>query len=211
MRSFVIKTVILGSLWLGSATALMGAVTCRESPQDESGARIEVENQFFRIAVEPDVGGKIASWFDKIAQVELVQWDDGAGNGGLLDDRGGRSKAKYEATVLEQTDQIAVVRLSCRAADDLEVVKTLTFREASPVVSIHYHYRNHSQKNLFGFAVGVRNFFIPGGGTTVTVDDRYYVPTTHAIRRLEGFTMKPVDGKSYPEFGTKLKTAVARP
>ena len=209
MRSFVIKTVVLGSICLGSVTALMGAVSCRESPQAEGGARIEVENQFFRIAVEPDVGGKIASWFDKIAQVELVHW--GNGDGGLLDDRGERRKAKYEAVILEQTEQIAVVRLSCRAADDLEVVKTLTFRDASPVVAVHYHYKNHSQGNLFGFAVGVRNFFVPGGGTTVTEDDHYYVPTTHAIRRFKGFTMKPVEGDSFPEFGTKLKTAVARP
>ena len=63
---------------------------------------INIENYFYKITIVPDCGGKVYEWFDKLNNTALTRCkipqkpDDKVELGGMLDDRGTLSFAKYE-------------------------------------------------------------------------------------------------------------------
>ena len=179
---------------------------------------IRVDNSFYRIVILPGSGGRIVSWFDKIKNVEMVYGimpENGkvAQNfNGMLDDRGGLSNLPYRRVIEKKSeDSFRIILSGTDPGSGLEVIKKLSFRENSPVVNVCYEYMNHSHKALSGFAVGIRNFVIPGGGEKVSGEDVYSIPTTHAVRKFHAYTFEEVNGCPMPELKTKLHTSVSAP
>ncbi len=72
------------------------------------------------------------------------------------------------------------------------------------MIAVNYKYENHSHNPIFGFDMGQRNFLLPAG-KAVTPKEAYFLPTTHAIRQIDGYTLKGIEA---PELEGKLKTAL---
>lgn len=179
---------------------------------------INVQNSFYKIILVPDFGGRIFNWLDKLNNVAISEckipkeMDEKVDPGGMLDDRGSLTNEKYGYVAEHPSEDTVKVRLWARdTKSNLEIVKTLLFKANSPVVNVTYKYSNYSQNALTGFAIGIRNFILPGGKETVTAEDRYFVPTTHGIRRISGYIWKDVSGQPMPELKTKLYENVSAP
>lgn len=179
---------------------------------------INIQNSFYKIIIVPDFGGRIFNWFDKLNNVTISKckipkkMDDKIDSGGMLDDRGSLSNEKYGYVAELLSEDTVRVKLWARdAKSNLEIVKTLLFKANSPVVNVTYKYSNYSQNALTGFAIGIRNFILPGGKETVTIEDRYFIPTTHGIRRISGYIWKDVSGQPMPELNTKLFENLSAP
>lgn len=181
-------------------------------------ACVRVENEFYEIVLVPDFGGRIFSWRDKTAGVFLADAAIPESRGeklnfsGLLDDRGDFTHARYGCRVSRPDDGTVTVSLSAFSEKQrLGIRKALTFKDGSPVINVKYRYENHSFDNIAGFALGIRNFFYPSGDGVSTAD-RYYLPTTHTLRRVIGYELKDESGSGKPvEFGDKLITSLNAP
>ena len=192
------------------AAALAGLAGIKAEPfKNGKTGCIRIENEFYRMVIVPDLGARIFQWTNKIsgiAQVNVKIPDDPANHGpynGMLDDRGRFWFMKYACRLIRPDKDTVVLYL--KVFDDrrqLGIERKMTFRANSPVINIRYRYENHSQEGIFGFALGQRNFVQPSG-KPVRPDDRYFLPSTHAIRKIEGFTLR---GRNVPELGGKLIT-----
>ena len=170
---------------------------------------IRVENEFYNLVIVPDIGARIFQWTNKvsgIAQVNLKIPSDPANHGpvdGLLDDRGSFWTMKYNCRLIRPDKNTVVLYLKVfDPARQLGIDRKMTFRAGSPVIRIRYRYENHSQRGIFGFDLGQRNFVQPSG-KPVRPEDRYFLPSTHAVRKIEGFTLH---GMRVPDLSGKLIT-----
>ncbi len=205
------RTVMLFTL--GLAVSLSAAIELRPVSHGDF-TLLQVENACFRVTLAPESGGRIMSWHDKIRDCEMLRGElplsqDGQISvGGLLDDRAGLTFVPYEC-VSRQNGRRVTVRMSAENDRQFRVSKALVFQADSPVIEVQYQFANHGHEVVSGFAYGQRGMVLPGGVDKVTAECRYFLPTTHALRRLQGFTLKNSDGQEAPELRTKLWTAVA--
>lgn len=167
-----------------------------------------LENEYLRIIVFPDLGGRIGYLIYKPTGKNLVYWDlsldsEYRGLGGALDDRAS-SFAPYKSELLKSTPEEVKLRLTWE--DDFVVSKTLTFYPDKPLIQVDYHYINATQKDIGEYRLMIRNFFIPSGGP-VSETDMYNIPTTKAVRAFHFKTLRP----AYPELRGKFKTQIGAP
>lgn len=202
-------------LALGLAVPLSAAIELRQVSHGEF-TLLQVENSYFRVTLAPESGGRIISWHDKIRDCEMLHCklplskDGKVSVGGLLDDRAELTFMPYEC-ISRKNNQRVTIRMSAENDQKFRVSKALVFQADSPVVEVQYLFANHGHEVVSGFAYGQRGMVLPGGVDKVTTDCRYFLPTTHALRRLQGFTLKNYDGQETPELRTKLWTVVAAP
>ncbi|MBR7156519.1 MAG: hypothetical protein IKD22_06760, partial [Lentisphaeria bacterium] len=212
MKSFILTLLSLCTIWCCGAE-----VTLKEYLRGDIKC-IQVENQFYRIIILPQIGGKIAHWFDKVSNTAYVytklpdRLANARGHFGMLDDRSDFVSRNYDAQTAALTDEgKVVVALSAFSPNTkIKITKTLTFFADTPAVNVKYNYENFSNGNITGFALGIRNFFYPSGND-VSTDDRYYFPTTHTLRRLYGYTHKDESGETPVEMAAKLDSCLGAP
>lgn len=179
---------------------------------------IQVENRFYKIVITPQIGGKILKFFDKISQTDLVRVSkfpttpgQPIGHVGMLDDRSDFVMANFTPSInTANPGRVSVTLTATSPTTRVKIRKKLTFFDNSPVINVRYRYENHSQTNITGFALGIRNLFHPSGDG-VSADDRYYFPTTHTLRRMYGYSLKDESGEAMPDMAAKLDTQLGAP
>ncbi|MCD6361921.1 MAG: hypothetical protein J7M38_13775, partial [Armatimonadetes bacterium] len=131
--------------------------------------RIVVQNEFLRMTVVPEWGGRIVSLVDRGIEAELVWSEEQAG--GALDDRDEFTSTRYSYRTDRAGDgSRAVVRMSGEARGGFRIDKTLIVRDGSPVIEQVLKISNGSQKARRFWQ---RNFFRPGGGDLGDTDIYY--------------------------------------
>ncbi|MGD8240055.1 MAG: hypothetical protein PVH68_15980, partial [Armatimonadota bacterium] len=119
-----------------------------------------IENAIFRVEVDAAAGGRIRSWVLKESGRDVVAfWEGGREIGGVLDDRAFFTALRYDAGVMRPGPKVGVLRLAASHPSGLSIVKTLTAADDSPVIKVHYEYRNGAQTPA---TLWVRNFLLPG-------------------------------------------------
>ena len=206
-------------LLLLGACSLSLAAKVTVSEYDHGKVRcVKVENSYYTVIITPQIGGKILQYFDKISKTQLVRLsqfptvpDQPIGHVGMLDDRSDLVMANYQYAInTGNPGQVNVVLTGISRSTNVKVRKKLTFFDKSPVINVRYRYENHSQENIAGFALGIRNVFFPSGDG-VSADDRYFFPTTHTLRRLIGYSHKDESGEYMPDMAAKLDTQLGAP
>ena len=156
----MLRQILILSLLVVPALAHPMTITDTTYTREDAAApAFEVETDYYRATIVPDMGGRIVEWYDRTAD-RSVAYD--AGYGGLLDDHGRRTALKYEAKWLKREADIAAVRLTVTVTEPEKIVygKTATFFADRPVIQVDYHLENHGQESerlLF------RNVIRPGG------------------------------------------------
>ena len=194
MRNKVLKNILIVMMLLAGHGLFSGI----RMERFKNGATdcIGIENEFYSIVLVPDYGGRIFKWKNKISGITFTDEEipDKPGllvdQTGILDDRGNFRSIRYSAFPFSSRKDVIVLYL--KGVDPrrkLTVERKMTFRSGSPVMEIRYKYSNESHTAVSGFDLGQRNFFRVNGGK-VTPDDMYFIPTTHAVRRVTGKTFR---------------------
>ena len=193
-----------------------GKLTVQEFKHGEFQC-IRVANRCFDLTIVPDSGGRIIRWHNKISNVTYADVKIAETKaappvmGGLLDDRGKFWHMPYRYNIVRDGSEAVELHMSCEDKErKLTIYKSLYIKADTPVITVAYKYENRGTEMVFGFDTGQRNFLLPGG-TIASEDIRYFIPTTHTMRRRKGFTLRLEDGRRPHELGTKLYVNVAEP
>ena len=173
--NFTSKMFVMGILFAMLTSTSWGGIVCEEK-KTEKGTQIEVTSPFYKIAIEPQNAGRIASWVMGGTQAELVHCGWGIGNLGRQTDLDFELPCEFEikkhANAGEVTfEKVEVVFKSCvvnrEKLDGLEFRKTFVFRGNTPYVQIHMEVVNHSAAKNISFRI--YNDFRVGDKATATV------------------------------------------
>lgn len=208
----MMKSITMLTLVSTGFISLAGIQT--ETFQNGQVSGIRVENGFYWLTIIPELGGRIFQWKNKISGVEVTDAalprdpEKSRPPDGILDDRGAFWNMKYSCSEVKPDRETVILYFKgFDSVRQLGIERKMIFRAKSPVIHVRYKYENHSSTPIFGFDLGQRNFIRPSG-KKVTPDDLYFIPTTHAVRKIKGFTL---DGMNVPDLGGKLKTGIGAP
>jgi len=199
---------ILWSIALLIFLSLSGARAADLSATRDGEGRFVVENDFYRLAIDPARGAAVRSFRHKALDASK-EWIY-PGGGGLCEDMiwqqqhpGEMQEHPYECKVVEQTGQ--VFRLEATRTfqqgpfPGLILRKLYTLRADSPAIQVNMTLENPTDKDMFPGA-WVQNRFFSGGNKGVQT---VYRPSYLGIRmayfeneRVTGdqFVRKPADG-----------------
>lgn len=148
-----------------------------ETVQADGHRQVIVQNEFLRMTVVPEWGGRIMSLVDRALEAELV-WSDGQA-GGALDDRDDFTSTPFSCTTNRTADGSRVtVTLVGEALGGFQITRTLVVRDGSPAIEQVLKIANGSQKPRRFWQ---RNFFRPGGGDLGETDIYYLAGPTGVI------------------------------
>jgi len=194
MRTRVLKNIAIAMMLL-AGHGLFSAIRMERFKNGTTDC-IGIENEYYFIVLVPDYGGRIFKWKNKISGITFSDTEipDKPGlqveQSALLDDRGNFRSIRYSAFPFFPGKDVMVLYLKgFDPGRKLTIERKMTFRSGSPVINIRYKYSNESHSAVSGFDLGQRNFFRISGGK-VTPDDMYFIPTTHAVRRVTGKTFR---------------------
>jgi hypothetical protein len=152
-------------------------VNCREA-EDANGQRVVVlENDFLKIEVMPQRGGRVSSFLNKQTGVQIVYWrhDKKFGDGGMIDEHDLFSETPFTYKILKSDN---VVRLTLTSnTKPINIQKTCVLQSNRPTLTVEYVVENHGQEVCSRFQH--RNFIRPGG-VSVSKDDVYFTPISFA-------------------------------
>lgn len=167
-----------------------------------------IETLYYKATIVPEAGGRILSFVDKKTNTEILFSDifnKISSWGGLLDDKRGRENKPYTFKIETQKEGELKISLSFKDEQKKQsVIKELTFYENIPLIKVEYTYINESQEKMTNNDTAVRNGILPGG-SSVSENDIYSIPTIKAVR-----SFSPV-GKFPPEFNQKIKRMIGAP
>ena len=210
IRTGVLKNIAI-AVMLMAGHGLFSAIRMERFKHGTTDC-IGIENEYYSIVLVPDYGGRIFKWKNKISGIMFTDTEipDKPGlqveQTALLDDRGNFRSIRYSAFPSfpgKGKDVLVLYLKGIDPARKLTIERKMTFRSGSPVMEIRYKYSNESHTAVSGFDLGQRNFFQVNGGK-VTPDEMYFIPTTHAVRRVTGRTFK----NQGPEMASKLMSAI---
>ncbi|MBI4027777.1 MAG: hypothetical protein HY360_22520 [Verrucomicrobia bacterium] len=164
--------VMLAATRQATAADKTAGVLVSENKDANGQLVVTLENEFLKIAVMPERGGRIARLTDKRSGIQPVYWEGHkkTGLGGLLDDHGNCTEGAYQHTI-ERSDQ--AVKLTLKLDErPMAFQKTYVLQAGSPALTVMYTIANHGQDAVSQMN---RNMFVPGGGS-VTKDDAYFIP-----------------------------------
>jgi hypothetical protein len=200
---------------LTTIMALIFSLICTANAQvtltEKSGAygkEVTLSNGILSATFVPEWGGRMKHLVDISSQTDLIFWDYppdhpkwGYGWGGALDDRNGWDVG-YSLDIIEKGANKTTIKLSSPQFESgLRIEKYITLRKGSHKLDIEYRYQNHSQKEMTGYALAIRNFFRPSGKAPDWKIERAFIPTVKAIREIGNLP-------TYPELQSKFFTEV---
>ncbi len=138
--------------------------------------QIVAQNEFLRLMVVPEQGGRIMSLVDRGIEAELI-WT-GEGQGGALDDRDDFTAAAYSyRTSLSDDTSQAVITVAGEALGGYRITKVLVIRDGSPAIEQRITVVNASQRPR---AFWQRCFFRPAG-RDLSEDATYFLPKEDGV------------------------------
>ena len=159
---------------------VLGETTWFEKPA------VLIENAFYRLLISPEHGGRIVSWVDKDPRRpdgEFVYFTPK--QGGLLDDRGPLTTAKYEYEVLRQTPAEIQLRLRVREGSGVLRDKTVTCYADNRVLRVEYRFVNLAGRDLDPSVIMFKNHvrYSTGQDETPPFESySFYTPLTTGVR-----------------------------
>ena len=143
-------------LIIGLLSYLSPVVYALETTETKSGKNdlFAVSNSIFK-AVFTTNGGRIKSLVDTSSGKDFLSWSPG--EGGMLDDKGMRTTAKYAFELLNRNER--EVEFCYTLKDPLDILwqKKITIRNDEPIIRVQYSLTNQSGKDII-FNHMVRNF-----------------------------------------------------
>lgn len=123
---------------------------------------LAVENDFYRLTISPGHGGRIVSWVDKEPRRpdgEFVYFTPQ--NGGLLDDRGPLTTARYEYEVVKQTSAEISVKLWAKESSGIVREKTITGYDQNRALRVVYRLVNRTRDPIEPSRIMFKNHVRP--------------------------------------------------
>lgn len=172
----------------GGCIVLIFSVKCflsgslQAAPQ--SFRDVMLENDFVRLKICPESGGRIASFYYKPTGTEMTFWDPATGLGGVAkdatveqDQAGEYQCGKYE--VLNSTPHSIQMRYPSKDWPGIELGRTITLEADSPRVRVDVSISNQGNTRR-RFHYWVHNTVRVGG--RLEGKDVYYYPSTKGIK-----------------------------
>ncbi len=128
------KTFITAAMCTVVALTTLAAIQTRTYTIGQTSC-IDVENEYYRLTIVPDLGGRIFKWENKISGIKTVDatvpedTQKSAPLGGLLDDRGNFYKMKYAVSQVKPDQHTLVLYFRCfDNSRQLGIERKMTFR-----------------------------------------------------------------------------------